>query len=302
MDNQGTTQMRRSILGLGLLLVAACAGTAPAAKPAPVRVPAPTTTYAFDVTVTGAGKPLILIPGLSCDGRVWDATVAHYRGHYQLHVLTLAGFGGARAAIPAPFLATVRQDLARYIRTQKLDHPVVVGHSLGGFMALWLAAREPDLLGGVVAVDGVPYLAALQNPAVTAESMAQPAQLMHDRIAGLTPEAWAAESKRTLPTMITDPAEVERVHAGAAASSPVAVANAVFEMLTTDLRPEVAKITVPTLVLQSTLPDTSFYERQVATIKDHRVVAFPKAKHFIMLDAPAEFFATVDEFLTKAAR
>jgi N-formylmaleamate deformylase len=305
------TPMRHARIALAcvvsLAALAACAGSSASAPPpatpaAASATPAPAATYAFDVQVTGSGPPMILIPGLSCDGRVWDATVLHYQAHYQVHVLTLAGFGGARPAIATPFLATVRADLARYIRAEKLDHPVVIGHSLGGFMAFWLASSEPALVGRVVAVDGVPYLAVLFSPSATVEQMAQPAKMMHDQMAALTPAAYEEQSAKSLAAMITDPAEVARVQAGAGKSSPVAVGNAVAEMLTTDLRAEVAKITAPTLLLQAGSNDPTAYEAQVAPIKDHRVVSFPKAKHFIMLDAPAEFFATVDDFLARAPR
>jgi N-formylmaleamate deformylase len=306
------TLMRHARFALTFVVfLSACAAssatTAPPATPAASATPstaspAATAPYAFDVQVTGQGPPMILIPGLSCDGRVWDATAAHYAAHYQVHVLTLAGFGGGRPAIATPFLATVRADLARYIREQKLDHPVVIGHSLGGFMAFWLASSEPSLVGRVVAVDGVPYLAVLFSPDATPEQMAQPAKMMHDQMVALTPEGYEAQSAKSLAAMITDPAEVARVQVGAGKSSPVAVGNAVAEMLVTDLRPEVAKITAPTLLLQAGSSDATAYEAQVASIHDHRVVSFPKAKHFIMLDAPAEFFATVDAFLAHATK
>ena len=78
----------------------------------------------------GAGPPVLLIPGLSCDGEVWDETVAVLDGDYQVHVLSLAGFAG-RAAIEAPFLPRVGDDIVAYIRASQLDHPAVVGHSLG---------------------------------------------------------------------------------------------------------------------------------------------------------------------------
>src|SRR5271165_2213258 len=52
---------------------------------------------AFSVKVTGAGRPMILIPGLSCGGDVWDGTVAHFKDRYECHVLTLAGFAGQPA-------------------------------------------------------------------------------------------------------------------------------------------------------------------------------------------------------------
>ena len=51
----------------------------------------------FAVTVTGSGRPMVLIPGLACGGSVWDATVAHYKASYECHVVTLAGFAGQPA-------------------------------------------------------------------------------------------------------------------------------------------------------------------------------------------------------------
>ena len=82
----------------------------------------------FAVEVTGAGQPVILIPGMASSGTVWDGTVAHLKDHYQCHVLTLAGFAG-QPRIEAPFLETVRNDLAAYIRANKLDQPVIVGRA-----------------------------------------------------------------------------------------------------------------------------------------------------------------------------
>src|SRR5882724_8181158 len=108
----------------------------------------------FHVDITGKGKPMILIPGFASSGKTWDSTVAHYKDKYQCHVLTLAGFAG-EPRIEAPFLETVRKDLAAYIRKNKMDKPVIVGHSLGGFMALWLAVKEPDLVGPLVIVDSL---------------------------------------------------------------------------------------------------------------------------------------------------
>lgn len=63
-------------------------------------------TPSFAVKVTGHGRPVILIPGLSSSGAVWDGTVAHLKSRFECHVLTLAGFAG-EPRIPAPFLKTV---------------------------------------------------------------------------------------------------------------------------------------------------------------------------------------------------
>jgi pimeloyl-ACP methyl ester carboxylesterase len=191
----------------------------------------------------------------------------------------------------------VRADLARYIRDRKLAHPIAVGHSLGGFLALWLAASEPDLVGAVVAVDGVPYLAALTDRSASPASMEAQARAIRRQLAASTVEQWAAQTRAALAGMITSPAEVERIAATSSRSSPGAVADAVYEMLTTDLRPEMGKVRAPVLLLAAGTADVSSYEAQVAPIRDHRVVPFPGARHFIMLDAPDRFLAEVEAFL-----
>src|SRR3954466_10523116 len=109
----------------------------------------------FSVQVKGTGQPMILIPGMASSGETWDATVAHYQDRYQCHVLSLAGFVG-KPPIAAPFLETVRKELVEYVRDKKLDHPVIVGHSLGGFLALGIASSNPDLTGKLVIVDALP--------------------------------------------------------------------------------------------------------------------------------------------------
>jgi pimeloyl-ACP methyl ester carboxylesterase len=92
---------------------------------------------------------VILIPGLGCPASVWRDTVAHLHGlGYQTHALTLAGFAG-KPRIDRPLARTTVEELAQYIRDRHLVAPVVIGHSLGGTLAYWLAAREPGLVGAV---------------------------------------------------------------------------------------------------------------------------------------------------------
>src|SRR5437016_159006 len=107
---------------------------------APAAVCQPTS---FSVSVSGLGRSMILIPGLESPAAVWDEVAAHYKSTYQVHALTLAGFAG-QPAVPDLRLSTVRDDIIRYIRENRLDRPVIVGHSLGGFLALWIAAAAPD--------------------------------------------------------------------------------------------------------------------------------------------------------------
>ena len=220
-----------------ITLVLACGLGATAAR---AQTPHPS----FDVKVTGQGPAILLIPGLLSAGEVWDSTVERYKDRYTLHVLTLAGFGGP-APVAAPFLSRVRDEVIAYSREQQLQKPVIIGHSLGGFLGFWIAATAPDLVGGLIAVDGVPFLPALGNAAATAESAKAQAGQIKAIYTSFSNAQLVAQTKMALPMMITESANVERAAAWAARSDAATAGLAIAELSTTDLRSEVAAITAP---------------------------------------------------------
>ncbi len=260
----------------------------------------------FKVKVTGHGKPMILIPGLSCGGDVWDAVVNHYKDKYECHVLSLPGFVGTPGYTGGPFLPKIRDEVIQYVKDQKLDHPVLMGHSLGSTLSLWIASTAPDLFGPVVAVDGLPWTGGLfaDNNMPKARQMAD----AYTKALGKLSQAdYAKQTAMFLDRMITDPKVAAKYNKESALSNPKAVGQAMSELLTTDLRPDVEKIQSPVLVLaaaqfavnlesQNQLLGT--YESQVARIPHHSVVLALKARHFIFLDSPEFFFQSVDKFLS----
>jgi pimeloyl-ACP methyl ester carboxylesterase len=291
-----------------VLLVVGSSSRAPSASPSVARSVAPA-ARSFTVEVVGSGPPIVLVPGLACSGDVWAGAVKHLRAGHTLHVVTLAGFGGV-PAIGAPFLSRVRDDLIQYMRSRHLVRPVVIGHSLGGFLALWIAATAPDLVGGVVAVDGVPFLPALMSPDATVDQSRAMAASIRDRMAGLSREGFAAQNRAALAQMITAPADVDRVAAASAGSDPRAVGLAVYELMTTDLRPAMRRIRAPALLVAAgggaapaeRAAIAARYEAQVAGIARRRVVVAERARHFVMLDDPDFLFGRIDELLREARR
>ena len=73
----------------------------------------------ISVEVTGAGRPMILIPGFVSSGAVWKGTVDHYKDRYECHVITVAGFAGVPPATPAG-LQRLRDDIIAYAVAKKL--------------------------------------------------------------------------------------------------------------------------------------------------------------------------------------
>ena len=277
-----------------LLLTAVLTTTTAAQTPHP----------SFAVAVSGQGPAVVLIPGLLSTGEVWDTTVARYKDRHTMHVLTLAGFGGP-APVGAPFLSRVRDEVISYLREQKLQRVVIVGHSLGGFLGFWIAATAPDLVGGLVAVDGVPFLPALGNPSATPESAKGQADQLKAIYASLSNAQLVAQTRMTLGLMITAPPHVEQAVAWAARADAATAGLAVAELMTTDLRSVVSMITAPTLLIGATgaAPEAmrpgmaKAYEAQVSHLTGVRVIMADKARHFIMFDDPSFLFAALDPFL-----
>ena len=259
-------------------------------------------TFQVELAGTKGKPPMILIPGLSSSGDVWKETVARYKDKYECHVLTLAVFAGVPITNKEPgMLLRVRNDLAAYIRDNKLEKPVIAGHSLGGFLALWLASSEPSLTGPLVIVDSLPSLAAVFGPGFDAKPM-------RDMIANQPKADYDnfVKSGVSLRGMTTSADRLETIKQWSLGSDQWAVANGMYDLMTTDLRPDVAKIQARTLVLGSWIGMKEYttraavegnFRQQYASLPGHQFALAENAKHFIMYDDPNWFFAQLDAFL-----
>jgi pimeloyl-ACP methyl ester carboxylesterase len=264
---------------------------------------------ALKVEVTGSGRPMILVPGLACGGNVWDDAVAHFKDTFQCHVVTLPGFAG-QPAPGEPFLQQVGDLLSAYIRDQKLDHPIILGQSLGGFLGFWMAIEHPDQVGPIIAVDGVPYFPALLDPATTPKDQQATATQFRNSLKAQSSTQFARNNFFILATMISDGKNLQMVAKESNKSDPTTVGQAFYEIMTTDLREKTASIRSPILLLgapdlnasaEARQKQEASYTAQVANIPNHRVAFAPKSRHFIQLDAPDFFFQQVDSFLKETS-
>jgi N-formylmaleamate deformylase len=283
-------------VGLGVVL-GACGGAAPGdttleRKRSPRRDSEPfaaATNFepvAFRVEVTGRGRPIVFIPGLGCPGAVWDATVAHLGDDYESHVLTLAGFAG-NDPIAEPLSAAVRRDLIRYIRSRRLDAPVIVGHSMGGFIAYWIASYHPELIGPVIVVDGSPALSGDLDHA----------KALRSRWRNASDAEFTGGLRAVFTSMTSVPRKMAPVIEAVTRSDRRAIGDAIFEMVTTNLTDRVKDITAPVLVIAADGGLQHRIRAQIATIPDHEMIVLPRTRHFVMYDDPEGFFRAIDRFL-----
>jgi N-formylmaleamate deformylase len=289
--------MRVGLAALLLVSLAACPAAPPVERPASDRRPGARNgepfraadgfePVAFTVEVKGTGRPVILIPGLGCPGAVWDETVDHLGGGYESHVLTLAGFAG-NDPIAEPLSAAVRRDLTRYIRSRHLRDPIIVGHSMGGFIAYWIASYHPELVGPVIVVDA--------GPALSGDL--EEAKALRARWRDATDAAFAGGMRAAFNQMTAKPKKMAPVIEQVVRSDRTVIGNAIYEMMTTDLTDKVKEITAPVLVIAADGGYQTRIRTQIETIPAHEMIVLPHAHHFVMYDDPAGYFKAIDAFL-----
>jgi pimeloyl-ACP methyl ester carboxylesterase len=274
-----------------VLLLVACGGAPKQVEDVPE--PDPEDVFAdkagfeptsFTVEVVGEGRPILFIPGLGCPGEVWNQTAEHLEG-YESHILTLAGFAG-QEPIDKPLSATVRKELTRYIRSHRMKKPIVVGHSMGGFIAFWIATNFPENTGPVIIVDAGPALSGDLDEA----------KQLREKWRDATDEEFAQKARYMYQGMARNKKALAPIAAKAAKSNRKALGDAIFEMMRTNLTSEMDKIESPVLLVLADGYFKTRIQKQVAGIRDKQVVILPTG-HFVMLDDPAAFYKAIDDFL-----
>lgn len=283
---------RRTLLISGV----AVAGTA--LVPPALAATASFASTRLSVVVRGNGPDVILIPGLTASRDIWNTTVAALPG-YRYHLIQVAGFAGdaARGNVSGPVVEPVAQEIVRYIIANGLKAPALVGHSMGGLIALMIAARWPTRPGRVMVVDMLPAPAAGFGMSVA--GLRPLVDGLRDSLTG-TPEG-----RRTLDSlmgMFAPPANP------APKSDSGVVARAMHDIAVTDLSLELPRISAPLTVLYATIPGV---QRDPATVDGAYRTGYAKAPrvhlrripgsgHMIMLDQPLAFRSELKTFLASA--
>jgi len=250
--------------------------------------------------------PVIVIPGLASGPWAWQDAVNMLKKDHTVYVLTLPGFDG-RPAVEGKGFGAAQESLAELIASRKLDRPVLIGHSMGGTMSLAFAAQHPDMVRGVVTLDGLPLFPgtedwdlARRGAVSKAISQRKPA----------SQEQFAAEQQQFMRgTGVLDMARADELAKLTAKSDPAAVMRYAGEVMTMDLRPVLPKIAAPVLVLSPyaqvdadqqrvTQPaKTAYYTALMEGTPNLKVVSVAPARHFAMLDQPQMVNDAITDFL-----
>lgn len=285
-----------AVVAIAVGVAAALVSAADCAEPA---------RFEIDRFANPDGAPVVFIPGLGTPGEVWFETAGALDG-VDAYVLSLAGFGGAPAAAPTDaFLQAAADELASWLKEAGLRGATLVGHSLGGQIALKAAASGEGRITGVLVIDSAPFLPGLRDPGADPAQMAAFEPAMRQRVANASDEAFTAMIAQGLPIQATSQEDQAQVLAWTQASDRNAFAQAMGEAMARDYRPGLAQVQVPVRVLVAHSDITPIgpdqllvrYETQYQGLGDVQVRLIADSRHFIMLDQPAVLQAELADFL-----
>ena len=255
-------------------------------------------TYPFTVVKTGRGSAsIVLIPGLGCSGDVFNDTKKLYENKYTCYTLTMAGFAGV-APQPAVSFRNWEKAIAAFIQKNNIIKPVIVGHSIGGGLAMALAADYPDLISKVVIIDALPCLAAMTNASFKTND-SNDCSATVAKFVNMSNDDFYKMEKITTPQLLADTSKQELVIHWTVTSDRATFATMYCDFLNTDLRQKIASIKCPVLVLLE-----SYFanfkpamEAQFKNLSTADIRYANKGLHFIMYDDKDWYTTQLNTFI-----
>ncbi|WP_037488838.1 alpha/beta fold hydrolase [Sphingobium indicum] len=240
------------------------------------------------VTVRGSGRDVLLIPGLASGPGIWNGVLGAVPG-YRFHLVQVRGFAGLapEANASGPLVQPLADEIARYITMSGLKRPAIVGHSMGGTLAMMLGLK--GVAGRVMVVDMLPAGAAMVGG--TASGLG----FLADQLGGYLTGTVAG--RRYL-------AQIVGQAPGAKGSDPDVIASALRDLANIDLGPQLARLSVPLEVVYAVGADreqaaiiASRFRAAYAPKKDALLRAIGPSGHMVMADQPVRFHAALGTFL-----
>ena len=264
---------------------------------------------AVHIEVEGEGRDVVLIPGLMSDNRTWQSLRQGLSQRYRLHLVEFSGFSNLEPMLQADeLLPQARTELQKYIQNEKLQRPVVIGHSVGGFLAIWLAVTAPGQTGPIISLDGLPYYGPVitYNSDVTVDQMKETANLLEFSFEELTSEAMIEQSIGNLPIQSMREDNQQLILEMMTNSDPRSVGGVMADMLRTDLRGDLSLLESPMLLIGATGPakDTPLeevmyrvYEEELLQASEAELIFNSESGHFLQLDQPEWVLEQIIRFL-----
>jgi N-formylmaleamate deformylase len=252
-------------------------------------------------TRTGGNKPpIVLAHGFSDSGLCWSAFAQALEDDYDLVMYDTRGHGLSDSPDNGHAPLIQAQDCAGLIAALELDKPVVIGHSMGALMALFLAATHPDAVSAVILEDPPAGWEPNAGRRVLSEEEAVESRRGFDE--------WIAKIKSKTRQELIDDQRAQEPRWAEAELGPWADAkihlhqNALTYVVVGD-EPDFSTIQLPLLLIIGdkecgaiVSPEQAVALQQI--VPHARVAQIPEAGHCIRRDQPSAYERVVRSFLS----
>jgi len=263
-------------------------------------------------TLHGKQGPLVvLIPGMSTPGVMWDDEVARLSPDHRVLVVELRGFDGERGTDNENegALDGVVADIAADLASRNLGPATIAGHSLGGLIAMRLGLEHEELVSNLLIVDALPFFGTVFSPDMTLEMVQPQAERMRDSLianAAVMRQSAKAGTASGAGAVGMSADEETRIQIAnwAMRAEPLAVAQLVYEDTMTDLRQDIAALRMPVTVLHvanGQYADMAIerYATDYSALPNVKIVPVDETGHFVQLDKPAAFQRELDALIVR---
>ena len=256
---------------------------------------------AIKVDKAGKGTPVLFLPGFMTPGSMWTETVKNLNGKYEAHLVSYAGFNG-NAPIAMPWYATIKKELVDYVKVNKLKNLKLIGHSMGGNLAVDLAAELGDVVDKIIIVDALACMREVMMPGIPAEAL-QYESPYNKQMLEMNAEAFEKSATMMAQGMTTVTEKQELIKSWILEADRKTYVYGYTDLLKLDLRPTLAQIKIPVLILGAPFPTKEMvvpnYEKQYANLANKILEIAPAGRHYIMFDQPEWLYNQINNFLTK---
>ncbi len=254
---------------------------------------------AIQIEKQGQGDAILFLPGFTTPGSVWNETIAHLADTYETHVVSYAGFNGIEP-IGTPWYAPIKDQLVDYIRKGEFKNLTIIGHSMGGNLAVELAATLGDKVSGLIIVDSLPCMRELMMPGVPANAL-QYDSPYNNRMLAMNADEFNQIAISMASNMTNDQSRMEELASWSIAADRKTYVYGYTDLLKLDLRPKLSDISTNTLILGATFPSKEIarktMENQYDNLENKTISMAENSKHFIMFDQPEWFYEQINDYL-----
>ena len=259
---------------------------------------------AISIVKTGKGKPILFLPGFTAPGSVWDETIKNLEGSFTSYRVSYAGFNGL-APIGTPWYDALKTQLVAYIKQENLFMITLIGHSMGGNLAIDLAAELPNQVAGLILVESIPCMRELMMPGVPASSLHYTSPY-NSKILAMSDEDFKKMATGMAQNMTNEQAKVDVLTNWSIKADRKTYVFGYTDLLKLDLREKLATINTPTLIVGASFPSKEMVratlEKQYAKLANKEVLIADGSKHFLMFDQPEWLYTQVNNYLKLYAR